>query len=533
MPVRDSPAHISLVDGAAVLEREGRTESAPASMPLLAGDRIRTQNGRVEILFEDRSTLHLDTATLVDFQSDDVIRLLEGRVRVNITNASGGSRNIGYRIDAPSAWVQISAPGEYRVSILRGRARPRSRARGAARRSRAGERRRPDAPWRRRARLRTGGRGASHAYVFNSAAWDTFDRWSEARRDARLGVSSQYLPETVQSYATTFAEYGSWQNDADLRARVVPAGASRLASLLLRTLGHLPAVGLDLDRVATHGRGQRTTTAAGDSPRTSGSGFPAARWGPAWVSWAYAPGYVSWCPLGWNNRPVLAIRSTSTRLSPQSVERLDGRARIARSARGYVNVNVVNDTRIDARTRDSFVVRDTAPDFRGYAVPRSVSAIRTAGRSPGAVSASQAASPRADARAGVGRRHTPIGSSPSGVATDAAAEFSSRRSAGSQLSGPGYPNPARQPSASRSGTAATSIAPPPGSARHAKCVARSRFTNSNDGQYLAAAAAGHAIGSAGPCGSTTDGSALEACRTRISRGARSGSGRSRRDVQKV
>ena len=40
----DAPAHISVVDGAAILERDGRSETAPASMPLLSGDRIRTQN---------------------------------------------------------------------------------------------------------------------------------------------------------------------------------------------------------------------------------------------------------------------------------------------------------------------------------------------------------------------------------------------------------------------------------------------------------------------------------------------------------
>ncbi len=87
----DSPAHISVVDGAASLERDGQSESAPASMPLLAGDRIRTQNGRVEILFDDGSTLHLDGNTLVDFQSDEVVRLLGGRVRLNILGAGAAS----------------------------------------------------------------------------------------------------------------------------------------------------------------------------------------------------------------------------------------------------------------------------------------------------------------------------------------------------------------------------------------------------------------------------------------------------------
>ena len=46
-------------------------------MPLLAGDRVRTQGGRVEVLFADGSTLHLDANTVVDFQSDEVVRLLE------------------------------------------------------------------------------------------------------------------------------------------------------------------------------------------------------------------------------------------------------------------------------------------------------------------------------------------------------------------------------------------------------------------------------------------------------------------------
>src|SRR5262245_37697813 len=61
----DPPAHISLVDGTAVLERDGKTETAPTSMPLLAGDRLRTENGRVEVLFSDNSTLHLDTSSTV------------------------------------------------------------------------------------------------------------------------------------------------------------------------------------------------------------------------------------------------------------------------------------------------------------------------------------------------------------------------------------------------------------------------------------------------------------------------------------
>jgi Family of unknown function (DUF6600)/FecR protein len=477
-PSRDSPAHISLVDGAAVLEREGRTESAPASMPLLAGDRIRTQNGRVEILFEDRSTLHLDTSTVVDFQSDDVIRVLDGRVRVNITNANGGTRRVGYRIDAPSAWVQISAPGEYRVSILRGERDLEVELavlRGAAELVNEDGRTPLGAGERAYARA---GAAPSYAYVFNSAAWDSFDRWSEARRDARLGVSSQYLPEPVQSYATTFADYGSWQYMPTYGyvwyPRVNPGWRPYYYG---RWATYRPWgwtwIGSDPWAWPTHHYGRWGFSS------NLWFWIPGRTWGPAWVSWAYAPGYVSWCPLGWNNRPVVGFVNVNVRHhNPWNAWTVVPHRTFGA---GYVNVNVINSTRIDVRTRDSFVVRDTAPDFRGYAVPRSATAIRGTGTRGDSFSASQAASPRVGAspsQAAIGRAVPRSGTAPapsregasatqavpSGAAEAAAAEFRSRRSAGSQLSGPGYPNAARQPSASRSGTAATQIAPPAGSA---------------------------------------------------------------------
>jgi hypothetical protein len=178
---QEPPAHISLVEGAVILERDGKADASPASMPLLAGDRVRTQNGRAEILFADGSTLHLDASTVVDFQSDEVIRLLEGRVRVNIT---GPNRRIAYRIDAPSAWIQIAQPGEYRISLVGANARAPEVELAVLRGSaelvnedgatlvRAGE----------RAFAAVGAR-PSDPYVFNSAAWDSFDRWSEARRE--------------------------------------------------------------------------------------------------------------------------------------------------------------------------------------------------------------------------------------------------------------------------------------------------------------------------------------------------------------
>src|SRR4029077_18788744 len=84
-------------------------------MPLLSGDRLKTADGRVEVLFADGSTLHLDRSATIDVQSDDLIRLIDGRVRLNIP---GPSRTVAYRIDSSAGSVRISQAGEYRVAVL-------------------------------------------------------------------------------------------------------------------------------------------------------------------------------------------------------------------------------------------------------------------------------------------------------------------------------------------------------------------------------------------------------------------------------
>ena len=82
--VGDTPPHVSLVEGAATLERDGRAEPAVSSMLLLTGDRLRTESGRVEVLFTDQSVLHLDQYTVVDLLSDSLFRLLRGRLRLAV-----------------------------------------------------------------------------------------------------------------------------------------------------------------------------------------------------------------------------------------------------------------------------------------------------------------------------------------------------------------------------------------------------------------------------------------------------------------
>src|SRR5436190_3817388 len=111
-----APAHVAYLEGAVTLEREGRADASPLNVPLLSGDRLRTADGRVEVLFADGSTLHLDARSTIDVESDDLVRLTEGRVRLNIVGpvdvARGGPAGaITYRLDSPAGSARITQAG--------------------------------------------------------------------------------------------------------------------------------------------------------------------------------------------------------------------------------------------------------------------------------------------------------------------------------------------------------------------------------------------------------------------------------------
>jgi uncharacterized cupin superfamily protein len=377
-----------VVDGTAVLERDGRSDTDLASMPLLAGDRLRTQAGRVEVLFTDGSALHLDANTVVDFQSDEVVRLLEGRVRLNV---AGQPRDLSYRIDAPAAWVQISTPGEYRISVLRSEEVELAVLRGSAELVNEQGRSYISAGERTFARA---GTAPSAAYVFNSAAWDAFDRWSESRRDQRPGVSAQYLPDDVRRYAPAFESYGNWRYEQVYgyvwypRVQMGWRPYHRGRWVSLRPYGWTWIAG-DPWGWPTHHYGRWGLSA--------GSWFwiPGRRWAPAWVSWASAPGYVSWCPLGWNDRPIFQLNVNV--YGGRRYDPFHGWSVLPRHHfnSGYVNVSRFASLRVDPQFRGRFVADLRGPDGH-FAVNRSAIPIRTVGRYTGPHSVAGAGYARRD-----------------------------------------------------------------------------------------------------------------------------------------
>jgi hypothetical protein len=296
------PAHVAYVEGRAILEHDTTAEDVEPNVPLEIGDRLRTEGGRLEVLFGDGSLLQLDENTTIDVLSDTLVRQLGGRVAILVGSARAGR----LQIDTPAGSVRIVSAGEYRVgvfdeggapevelAVLRGQADLVS-DHGVVTVT-AGLR-----------ALARPGEFPSQALPFNSARWDAFDQWSQDRVAARRGAASaRYVPAPLQPYGTVLDMYGGWNYEPTYGyvwfPRVAPGWRPYYAGRW-RYYGRFgwSWIGGPVWAWPTHHYGRWGITSAG-----AWFWIPGATWGPAWVHWAVAPGYVSWCPLGFRGGPVL------------------------------------------------------------------------------------------------------------------------------------------------------------------------------------------------------------------------------------
>src|ERR1700722_7714770 len=117
-PTITTPGHIAYLEGAVTIERDGSVETATLNVPVIAGDRLRTTAGRVDVLFPDGTALDLDEYSSVDLPSLSLMRLASGRAALHVAGPSSAGR---YQIDTPAASARADGPGEYRVAVLAGR----------------------------------------------------------------------------------------------------------------------------------------------------------------------------------------------------------------------------------------------------------------------------------------------------------------------------------------------------------------------------------------------------------------------------
>lgn len=375
----DVPAHIAVVDGDATLERDSASNAAEMNTALLTGDRLRTSRGRVEVMFADGSAIDLDNGTTLDFLSDSLLRLQAGRIRLSIPRVSS---DLEYRVDAAGATATFKSGGDYRLTVgdiqssepqvdlavlygsadlstTEGRTLVRAGTHAVAT-----EHSEPSVP-----------------YQFNASSSDDFDQWVDAQRQTHYGAtSSQYLPSDLRYYSGDFDQYGTWdyqptygyvwypQVSLDWR----PYSSGRWS--FVGNFGWF-WVGLDRWSWPTHHYGRWGFN------NSRWFWIPDRRWSPAWVSWAYTNDYVSWCPLGFDNRPVISLVGYSRGYDPWNswtvVPFRSFRPNV------YVSHVALAGRSFGADTWSRFTVRSAAPITRGVAVSRNVQPLRspTFGRS--------------------------------------------------------------------------------------------------------------------------------------------------------
>jgi hypothetical protein len=375
----DVPAHIAVVDGDATLERDSGTSAAEMNVALLTGDRLRTTRGRVEVMFADGSAIDLDEGTTLDFLSDSLLRLQAGRLRLAIPRVS---TDLEYRVDAAGATATFKSGGDYRLTIADV---PSSEPQvdlavlfGSAELS--------TDQGRTLVRAGTHAQAMEHSapstpYQFNAASLDPFDEWVEAQRQTHYGAtSSQYLPSDLRYYSGDFDQYGTWSYEPtygnvwypQVAADWRPYSAGRWS--FTGNFGWF-WVGLNRWSWPTHHYGRWGFTSS------RWFWIPDRRWSPAWVSWAYTNDYVSWCPLGFDNRPVIGLTGFSRGYDPWSSWTVVPFRSFTPGV--FVSRVALPGRSFGADTWSRFTVRSSAP-VSHVSVSRNVEPLRspTVGRGP-------------------------------------------------------------------------------------------------------------------------------------------------------
>ncbi|MPZ16518.1 MAG: hypothetical protein GEV06_01185 [Luteitalea sp.] len=306
------PPSVSDVDGSARLVRRGEEESVSIGSPLLAGDSIATDRGRVELVWGNGSILSLDEGSRVDLLSDDLVRLVAGGLRVELAlrdRTEQNGRAAPFRVDTPDVTVQMQDGGDYRIDATGNERAGETMVavlRGEVDVVRDGD----------QVTLIAGERVVARAdeplapMTYNVARFDAFDTWVDARqRNRQDSASAEHLPSELEPYGPSFDTHGTWRRDPTYGSVWYPRASSGWRPYFdggwryYPTYGWTWIVGSRWGWV-THHYGRWGVGVGG-----AWFWIPARRWSGAWVSWAWTPSYVGWSPLGWNGRPLYAFGS--------------------------------------------------------------------------------------------------------------------------------------------------------------------------------------------------------------------------------
>jgi hypothetical protein len=293
-----APPNLAYVEGSVDVVQDGTTEPAEPPHMLLDGAIVRTRDGRAEIVFGDGTLLHLGAGSELEILDDQHLRLVTGRAIVRVSSSAPRA----FVIDTPLSAVTLTAQGEYGVSTDPTPRLDVTVTRGTAT---IGE----PTPWTiRGAQMLTieGPGGRPLIQSFNSARFDAFQLWSYDRANAfASSASSSQLPSELRPYGSTFDSYGQWEYMTPYGYVWYPAVDSNWRPY------HDGSWGFTKYGWTWYGR-ERWAWPTHHYGRWGFKGnswywIPDRIWGPGWVSWSVAAGFVSWAPLGLDYHPAIGL----------------------------------------------------------------------------------------------------------------------------------------------------------------------------------------------------------------------------------
>jgi hypothetical protein len=298
-------SYITFDDGGTIVKQgdDNRDVEARVNFPIYPGDEVTTnRRGRTEIRLADGNIIALDRSTSVRFRSiydsyesdatQSIVEVKFGHVAVQRTEDATEL----LRVDTPNASyaatddavysIEADVSGRDRVTVYDGFVEVRTPQRST--RLNRGEEARVD------------DQGLYGLVNSSNAVADEFERWFLRRSERYGNSSSRYLDRSLAYADTDLQENGSWVYVSNYggyawRPRVSvgwrPYYPGRwgwgvggcLTWISYEPWGWVPY---------HYGRW-------GYDPFYGWLWMPGYTYSPAWVYWAYGPGYIGWAPAGW------------------------------------------------------------------------------------------------------------------------------------------------------------------------------------------------------------------------------------------
>jgi len=307
-----SYVRMSYVRGDVYVQRGGDLgyEQGEVNLVVVAGDKIGTRAGRLELQLGGRNYLRLDNDTVVEIaalpggdSAPTKIHVLAGSVYVRIRSLGGG-RN--FDLHSPDASFYPLGPGLFRVDVREGVDTEFGALEGEAEAAggegsvvvRSGER-------------ITAADGRLLEEGSSSPGGTDFHAWNDSR-DAVFAraASGTYLPAEYADYEAELSEYGRWSYESDYGSVWVP----RTSYVDWRPYQQgrwvwYPIIGWTWVAYEPWGWCTSHYGRWGWGAHLGWYWIPTRHWGwgPAWVHWTWDRDYIGWCPLSYYNRPAVLV----------------------------------------------------------------------------------------------------------------------------------------------------------------------------------------------------------------------------------